>query len=138
MSSAEQLDPRRGWFKGLVAMMVADGSIDQSEMNVLTLQGQKLGLTDHEMEEILANPEEISFSPPTNSDQRFSHLCDLVMMMLADGRIDERERQVCDRVARSLGFPAAVVPRIVLETINKLRAGETREQIRDNIAAYLA
>lgn len=107
-------EKQRSHFRNLVSVAMADGRIDEKEREMLGQLGQRLDLTDDEIASILEQPESGRFLVPETQKLRLRQLIECVMMMLADGCIDDAEMLLCRQLASRLGFKAdQVVPRLI-------------------------
>ena len=94
----------RGHLKNLLAVATSDGSFDNSEVDYILSMAQRYKISEHELKTIKDNPEAYDYEPPANDRERFDHLHHLVSMMLIDGEVHEKEREICKRFAASLGL----------------------------------
>lgn len=106
--------------KNLVAVAVADGKFQDSEVASIATIMHREGLTSADMEECLKNPQGIKFTPPESDTKRLMYLKDMVLLMMCDGNIDEKEMAVCKITARALGYKHEVVDALVLNIIAEL------------------
>lgn len=91
-------------FVHLVQISKADGILNQEEFNLLHKEGKKFGLTDPEIDELIASEGSINYSAPYSLEEKFEHLYNMGEMILADGVVDENERRVIRRFALEVGF----------------------------------
>jgi len=94
---------RRSHFKNLFAVARADGVVCREEMDLVIGLAKKFQMTPQEATQILRNPDEGGLVLPKTPRERMEHLYDLVTVMLADGRIDEREVFLCQSLAEKMG-----------------------------------
>jgi len=129
------------WFEGkdakrrksalvtVLQVMVADGKVDPSEKMFLAKVCARLGVKEKELKKVLANPSAVQFTPPNDNKERIFQLFDVILMMLADGRIDQREMDLCIYAGRRLGFPQATVPKLVNGIIERANQGADRSEV---------
>ncbi|MFM7398933.1 MAG: hypothetical protein ACKO4N_08210 [Verrucomicrobiota bacterium] len=86
----------------VMAMMLADGEIDENEKAVLHARLKYLGVTHQELNELLANPP-VLVVPPTNED-RIKTFIEVCLVMLVDGKVDERELALMIELSDKFGF----------------------------------
>jgi tellurite resistance protein len=123
--------------KNAIAVMLADGHIDPREMNLLSLICRTVGLSERTLQAILQNPQSIEFAPAKNLNDRMQQLIDIVTMMLADGRIDPSEMDVCITLATRLGFRPSSVGALVQHIINEISQNRGARQVNIDVNAYL-
>ena len=86
-------------FKNLVAVAFADGKLEDNEMAALATVMARDGLTPSDFERCIKNPRGIKFLPPETPEQRVVYLKDMVLLMMCDGNIDDRELALCKATA---------------------------------------
>lgn len=94
---------RRSHFKNLFAVARADGVVCREEMDLVIALAEKFQMTPGEATRILRDPDGGGLVLPKTPRERMEHLYDLVTVMLADGRIDEREVFLCQSLAMKMG-----------------------------------
>jgi uncharacterized tellurite resistance protein B-like protein len=84
-----------------------------------------LGFTHEESQALIyklqENPESIKFTPAKDVEGRIGQLMPVVMMMMSDGVIDDREMEICRIYADKLGFEPYLGDQVsgCVETIKK-------------------
>ena len=94
----------RGHLKNLLAVATSDASFDNSEVDYILSMAQRYKISEHELKTIKDNPEAYDYEAPVNDREKFDHLHHLVSMMLIDGEVHEKEKEICKRFAASLGL----------------------------------
>ena len=117
----------------VLAVMFADGKIDETEKKFLGAVCKRVGLSQEELKELLSDPGNIKFTVPESRKERIFQLLDMVFMMMIDGEIDQREMDVCITLATRMGFRPTAVSTIV-EAIKK---GRNRDQVKEDIEIVL-
>jgi len=88
-------------FRHILAMAAADGHINDAELEFLSNRAMQLGIKDDEFEQmlqdIIQNKSTLEI-PPDKGDRR-TLMKDLVRMMAADGKLDQREKMLFARIA---------------------------------------
>jgi hypothetical protein len=137
------------WFEGkeakqrksalvtVLQVMLADGKISPSEQVFLAKVAARLGMKEKELKKVLANPSAVEFTPPKDNRERVYQLFDVILMMLADGRVDQREMELCIHAASRLGFPTSTVPTLVNGIVQRINQGAAREQVAAEFANIL-
>ncbi|GGK68016.1 hypothetical protein ACD591_16765 [Rufibacter glacialis] len=92
------------FFQNLILVAIADKYVDQKESDFLVSIGQRLGLTEEDTTPIADNLSVLSFIIPEEGLHRTLELQSLVMMVLQDGQIEDREYQLCLEYARRIGY----------------------------------
>ncbi|MEP2688861.1 hypothetical protein [Maribacter dokdonensis] len=118
---------RKSHFKNLLAVAMADGNLDNIEFDYIMQLADKCYMSRDEVKRVIDFPEAITFHPPKTNRERFDQMYDLVTVMLIDGRIDDREMQLCKVFAMKLGFKPAIVDKLVLDLIDNAVEGVAKE-----------
>lgn len=114
---------RMSHIRNLVALACADGSLDKSEMDLITKIGIRGGLEPNELERIFSRPGSVNFCPPESYKERIEQLYDMVMVMMIDGEFHENEVTLCKLTAMRLGFKHEIIDKIVQETVEMIAEG---------------
>ena len=107
--------------KNLVALACADGKFQESEIAAIASIMHRDGLTQADFERCFKNPHGIKFIPPETDEKRLMYLKDMVLLMMCDGHIDEKEMTVCKMTAIMLGYKHEVIDALVLAVIADLK-----------------
>ena len=106
-------DQKKNYLKQLFLIAFADAHLDVREEEYLLLVAQKMGIDDHEFNQIKRSPVEPSMMIPDNYYQRFRMIFDFVWVMMIDGEIDPREKEICKQLVGQLDFASVVVDDLV-------------------------
>jgi uncharacterized tellurite resistance protein B-like protein len=107
----------RSYIKNLLEVAIADGKLDESELNLVISIAEKFDLTKNEVLEIKNNPAEIKFAPPSSYSAKVKLLEDLVNIMIADKQIDEQEVKICKDMALKLNIAPVIVDELIQSSI---------------------
>ena len=107
--------------KNLVAVAFADGKLEKNEMAAIATVMARDGLSESDLKRCIENPQGIKFLPPETSGQRVTYLKDMVLLMMCDGDIDDREFALCKVTAIALGFKHEVIDAMILDIINEIK-----------------
>ena len=107
--------------KNLVAVAFADGKLEKTEIAALATIMARDGLTPADFERCVKNPESIKFLPPESPEQRVVYLRDMVLLMMCDGDIDDRELALCKATAIALGFKHEVIDAMIIDIIADIK-----------------
>jgi uncharacterized tellurite resistance protein B-like protein len=129
-----------GWFTGestmekksalrnAVAVMLADGKIEDNELAMLGLICKRLGLQPDVLKEIMENPQAVDFVVPQSNQEKAAQLVDVIFMMMIDGDIDQKEFDLCRGVAVSFGLDPAIVGKVILDIAAAIKNNQDRGQ----------
>lgn len=116
-------------FGHLLQIALADGKIENSELEMLYRSGRKLGLTKEEIDELLENSKKSAFTPPYELTKRFEQLYDIVKMVYADGQVNSNEMRMATTLAIKLGFTEDEIPFLLTLLINGVKNSEDEEEL---------
>jgi uncharacterized tellurite resistance protein B-like protein len=91
-------------FVHLVQVSKIDGKINSEELDLLYKEGKKFGLTDPEIDQLIATEGNFPYVAPYSLEEKFEHLYNMGEMILADGVVDEKERSMIKRFAIEAGI----------------------------------
>jgi uncharacterized tellurite resistance protein B-like protein len=94
----------RDHFLHLVQVAKADGVITKTESDLLHKQGKKFGLTDPEIEQLIATEAGHNYHAPYSFEDKFYELFNIGQMILADKVVAETERKMMKRYAIAAGI----------------------------------
>ena len=118
---------RLSHIRNLVGLACSDGTLDQNELDLIFRIAIKGGLTSDEFKRIVQRPDSVAFTPPENYRERFEQLYDMVLIMMIDGEIHEREIAVCKLTAIRLGFKHQIIDKIIRDVIDLIARGIATE-----------
>ena len=90
-------------------------------MAALAIVMAREGITESDLERCVKNPKGIKFIPPQTLEQQVTYLKDMVLLMMCDGEIDEREMALCKATAIALGFEHEVIDAIIMDIIADIK-----------------
>jgi tellurite resistance protein len=108
-------------FQNLVAVAFADGSLDKDEASFLAERAEEYGLSKKEVDETIANAENLIFVIPLNDEDRETQLTYSVYIAMVDGAVDDKEYALCLKIAEKLDFDKRYLDEII-ELTGKLWA----------------
>lgn len=114
---------RMSHVRNLIALAGADGNVSDDELLYISRVAGESGMTEKELKQILGNPEKIKFVVPKKDDDKIAQLYDLVLMMMADGELDENEVAFCRIMAMRLGFSPLAIDVMVKNIIDLIASG---------------
>ena len=91
-------------FRNLVMIAKSDGEVSPEEAKLLEEIGQHLGLSSEQVSDISKNPENYAINPPVSRVERFEQMVNLVQMVQADGKVEDAEMSILERIAVGIGY----------------------------------
>lgn len=123
----------KGHLKNLLEVATSDGSLDGIEVDFLLSLAGRFNISEQELREIKDHPSLVEYNPPTADRERFDHLYQLVSMMMVDGKVHEKELEICKNFAVKLGLR----PEFVADMIQVINEDEKRETPTEVIISKL-
>ena len=87
-----------------VAIMKADGNVDESELSLLRDIASRLGIGEGDIDTILNDPEAAENSLPADPFKRALFLVFMASAVWADGKCGDAEAQLLTEIGRSLEY----------------------------------
>jgi uncharacterized membrane protein YebE (DUF533 family) len=117
--SNEERSRQRTRLRNLVVMAFADGTLGEREVNLVADRCAELGLDEFDLRKAIefGLGDNAALEIPTDPVERQSLLRDLIRMMAADGRLEEREKRLFALAAAKISITAAEVERLIDETL---------------------
>lgn len=116
-------------FLNLIQVALADGVIDQSELEMLHRLGLNMNFTDSEIDSLIESTRSQTYNPPFEFQKRFEQVYDIVKIVLADGVIDKNEMRLANTFASKLGFSEDEIPGLLVLIISGIRTGKDEEDL---------
>ncbi len=115
-------------FRHLLIMAAADDRIHDDELSFLRSRAARLGISETDFQNAFAAAAASSTPDPpipTGKAERRELLKDLLLMMAADGEMQEKERDLFARIAAAMEIETEELNRIIDATIAQNSQGET-------------
>lgn len=116
-------------FSHLIFVALADGTINETEKEMLFRLGRKLNFTDTEIESLIESTKTTSYSPHYELSKRFEQMYDIMKMVLADNVIDNSEMRLATGFAIKSGFLEEEISTLLTILIHGIKNGEDEETL---------
>lgn len=114
-------EKKLAFFQNLVLVAIADNYIDEMESDFLLTIGDQLNLTEEDTLPITDNLSSLAFIIPEDGLHKSLELQTLVMMVLQDGEVEEREYDLCLEYTRQIGFTQEILDKLIAQLGDKQR-----------------
>lgn len=101
------------FFQNILLAAVADRQLDEEEGNFLVSLGNQLNLSETDTRPLTDNLSLLSFVIPEDGLQRTLELQTVILMVLQDGHVADKEYQLCLEYARRIGFTKETVDEMI-------------------------
>ena len=119
----------KDYFINLIQVSKIDGKIADPEMEMLHKEGKKFGLTDPEIDKLINSESKHSYDAPYSLSEKFEHLYNIAVMILADEEVTESERKMIKRFAIEAGFSDKAVDRLIEILFEGIKKDEPEEAL---------
>lgn len=127
----------KDYFISLIQVSRSDGHIDKSELEMLHKEGKKFGLTDPEITKLISSEESHQYHPPYSLQEKFEHLYNVGVMILADEEVSPAEMKLLRRFAIEAGFDDKSVDHLIDLLLDGIRKNESEEDLLDRFRSNL-
>jgi spore coat polysaccharide biosynthesis predicted glycosyltransferase SpsG len=97
-------EKKLSFFQNLILLALSDGELDEQESDFLLMIGDQLGLSEEDTKHITDNLSSLEFVIPEERLQKTFELQTLVMMMMQDGKLAQKEYNLCREYAGRIGY----------------------------------
>ncbi len=106
---------KKNHIKNLLALAKADGHLHEEETKLLFKIGDRYGLKERQVQSLIDSKKKFEINIPDNHVDRMSLLYDLVLMVYADGKVDDSEIDFCEEVVDHFGMKKQMVKWLLKE-----------------------
>ncbi len=99
--------------RNLIMIAKADGEIDQKELDLIEKMAARYNVSKQEVQALYEHPEQTPIHPPTNKEDRYKRLYNLVEMAMADAILEHHEKALLLRYAIGIGFAVDKAEQVV-------------------------
>lgn len=117
------------YFVNLIQVSRTDGKINAPELELLHKEGRKFGLTDPEIDMLIASESHHHYVAPYSLSEKFEHLYNIAEMILADDIVKESEMKMIRKFAIEAGFSDEVVEGLLEILLEGVANGEDEEKL---------
>ena len=111
----QYLSYKKGHIKNLLALAKADGNMHPKEEALLYKIGKRYALKDRQVKDLIENDEKFELKVPDNHDDKMNLLYDLILMVYADGVVDDHEVAFCEEAVERFGMKKELVGWLLAE-----------------------
>jgi len=111
----QYLSYKKSHIKNLLALAKVDGTIHPEEEALLYRIGKKYGLKDRQVKQLVEMEEKFEVVVPDNHHDKMNLLYDLILMVYADGVVDQHEIEFCEEAVERFGMKKGLVAWLIAE-----------------------
>ena len=128
---------QKGHIMNLIKLAKADGIISRQESGLLVKIGEKNGISEEEVFEMVEVSDDFFYNKPANDTERFNQMYDLVEMMAIDGVVDDKEISYTIEIAEKMGIRKSVAWILVNKLVEGIKAGKKRDTLKRYASEFL-
>src|SRR5512133_3635082 len=117
------------YFIQLVRGAKSDDIIHNTELDLLLRIGSKLGFTEPEITNLIAETDKSDYIPPYELAKRFEQVFEIVGLIMADGKVEDNEMRLVKGFAVKSGFSDEEIPELVSLLIKGKKDGKDEEEL---------
>lgn len=107
--------------KTLLALAFADGKLEKNEITAIAAFAARENVDVEEVQKMLDGKDNVNFIPPQTEEDKIQYLHDLVLLMIADGNINEKEYALCKAVADQFGYREEAIDILLKKIIEDIQ-----------------
>jgi uncharacterized tellurite resistance protein B-like protein len=100
---------KKNHLKNLISLAKADGNLHPDEEKMIYKIGDKYGLKDRQVASLLRSNKKTDLRIPEDHDEKMDQLYDVVMMVYADGIVEDSEIEFCNDLVSQFGYKKEIV-----------------------------
>jgi uncharacterized membrane protein YebE (DUF533 family) len=105
----QYLTYKKNHIRNLLALAKVDGHMHEKEERLLYRIAKRYGLKDRQVKQLVDSNEKYTIIVPDNHNDKMNLLYDLVLMVYADGIVDEHEIEFCEEAVKQFGMKKGLV-----------------------------
>lgn len=133
----DKIESDESHVRNLILMAKSDNLMDKSELEVIFQIGRERGFDKIEVKEFIKDNQKTGLIKPDTVLEKYEQLHDLVLVMLADGVIEEDEMEFIVHFANRLGFRKVTSAFAVTYILEGIEQGLSQRQIYNRIKKIL-
>ena|SRR5688572_6848131 len=111
----QYLSYKKNHIRNLLALAKVDGHMHEKEERLLYRIAKRYGLKERQVKQLVDSNEKYKLIVPDNHNDRMNLLYDLVLMVYADGVVDDHEIEFCEEAVKQFGMKKGLVPWLLEE-----------------------
>lgn len=125
------------YFISLIQVSKTDGKIASEELELLYREGKKFGLSEPEIEKLIATDGNQPYHAPYSLSDKFEQLYNVAVMILADEVVSEKEKKILKRFAIEAGFEDKTVNHLTDLLLKGIKHNESEETLLEKFKEHL-
>jgi uncharacterized tellurite resistance protein B-like protein len=124
-------------FLNLYHLALSDSQIDIKELETLYRIGEAKGVSRSDINALLLQPGEASFSPPETVLEKIDCLYDLCLIAWADGVLDNEENEILKLYCSRFGFQDDNITQICAFLLEEASKNTPKQQVLTTVSQNL-
>lgn len=124
-------------FLNLYHLALSDSHIDIKELEMLYRIGEAKGVSRSDINDLLLQPGQASFSPPETVLEKIDCLYDLCLIAWADGILDHEENEILKLYCSRFGFRDDNIAQICAFLLGEASKNTPKQQVLTTVSQNL-
>ena len=122
----------------LLHLAQVDGNVSGSELALIYKIAVAKGVPMFEVEQMIQNPpQQAETLDELSDDDRFEYIYTIILMIKMDGKLDEREFDMCNKYAEALGYHHHVISELMSLIESDFDLSENKQVLKQEIQKHL-
>ena len=122
----------------LLHLAQADGEISGSELALIYKIAVAKGVPMFEVEQMIQNPpQQAEDLNELSNDDRFEYIYTIILMIKMDGKLDEREFDMCNKYAEALGYHHNVISKLMTMIESDFELSGNKQTLKQEVQKFL-
>jgi len=122
----------------LLHLAQVDGNVSGSELALIYKIAIEKGLSMFEVEQMIQNPpQEAAELSELSKDDKFEYIYTIILMIKMDGKLDEREYEMCTKYASLLGYDKNVISELMNLIKSDFDLSDNKEALKKEVQSFL-
>jgi uncharacterized tellurite resistance protein B-like protein len=122
----------------LLHLAQVDGNVSGSELALIYKIAVAKGVPMFEVEQMIQNPpQQAEDLGELSDDDRFEYIYTIILMIKMDGKLDEREFDMCNKYAVALGYDYSVISELMNLIKSDFDLSENKLALKQKIQKFL-
>lgn len=122
----------------LLHLAQVDGNISGSELALIYKIAVAKGVPMFDVEQMIQNPpQQAEDLNELSNDDRFEYIYTIILMIKMDGKLDEKEFDMCNKYAEALGYDRQVISRLMTLIESDFELSGNKQALKQEVQEFL-
>jgi len=120
----------------LIQLASADDDLADKERDLIFLIGKGNGLSEAEIKDLMANPDDLHSAENLSDQEKFEMLYNIVQLMKIDSEVFLSEIKFCEDIAEKLGFNRKVITELSANVYSDPSITSDRSMLKEKVMKF--